>query len=440
MLEPLISAAASEVDVELLGGADSLLLLLIAIAGILAAATGAGHVALKLGQPEILGELVAGALLGAFLQFLLPGQLRDLLFLSTRPESHLAILGELGILLLLFRVGLESRPRDLLGVGVTSLLVAIGGVLLPLGMGYLVCSSFSGGANGPGTGWQMHLFVGASMAATSVGVTASVLSEMRRLQSRESQIILGAAIIDDILGLLLLAIVTGVITDTRNGSESSLALTVVSVALSATAFIVAGMVGGAWIARRYLGLLNRIEGPGAHTAGLLAFCLLFSATAELAGLAPIVGAFLAGLVIDDGDTSSTDDIACDAGAAGRAGRELAPLTTILAPIFFVLMGMQVRLDSLFSPDMALYTVAISAVAFAGKFAVGFAVPGSLSTRGFVGAGMVPRGEVGLIFAAIGRSMGAISEETFSALVFMVILTTLVAPPLLNYFERGLDTQ
>lgn len=437
MFEQLLATWAYAAGAGIPESADSLWLLLFEIAIILVAAKGAGHVALRLGQPGILGELVAGVALGALSQFLLPGQLHDLFILSTGSESHLAILGELGILLLLFRVGLESTPRDLLGVGATSLLVAVGGILLPLGLGYVVCSLFADSSSGPGGGWQMHLFVGAAMAATSVGVTASVLSDMKRLHCREAQIILGAAIIDDILGLLLLAIITGVIVGSQGGAEGSLVATVVSVGLSASIFIAVGTVAGTWIARHYLRILTQMKGTGAYAAGLLAFCLLFSATAELAGLAPIVGAFLAGLVIDDGDDSSTADVARDTESTGRGEHELAPLTAILAPIFFVLLGMQVRLDSVFSLDMALYTVAITTVAFVGKFAVGFAVPGSLSSRGFVGAGMVPRGEVGLIFAAIGRSMGAISEETFSALVFMVIITTLVAPPLLKRFERGL---
>jgi len=434
-----MATAAYAADVRVPENADSLTLLLIEIAVILASAKAGGHIALKLGQPGILGELVAGVAMGTLSRLVLPGQLHDLFLLSTGPESHLAILGELGILLLLFRVGLESTPRDLLGVGATSLIVAVGGVLLPLGMGYFVCNLLANDFLDIANRWQMHLFVGATMAATSVGVTASVLSEMKRLRSRESRIILGAAIIDDILGLLLLAIITGVIGGAQNGSEIRLIPRIVSVAVSASIFIVVGTLAGAWIAQRYLRLLRRIKGSGAYAAGLIAFCLLFSTAAELAGLAPIVGAFLAGLVIDDGVNSSTADVARDTDHIGRGERELAPVTAILAPIFFVLMGMQVRIDSILSLEMALFTAAITAVAIIGKFIVGFAVPGSVRSKAFVGAGMVPRGEVGLIFAAVGRTAGAIGEETFSALVFMVILTTLVAPPLLKSFGRSLET-
>ncbi len=436
MFEHLLATVDFSIGPDVLESADTLLLLLVEIAVILAAAKSAGHVALKLGQPAILGELVAGVALGALSQFLLPGQLHDLYVLSTGSDSHLAVLGELGILLLLFHVGLESTPRDLLGVGTTALGVAVGGVVLPLSMGFVVSSLFVSASSGATGGWEMHLFVGAAMAATSVGVTASVLSEMKRLRSRESRIILGAAIIDDVLGLLLLAIITGVIVSANGESERSLVAIIVSVALSATIFIVVGTIVGTWFARRYLLFLAKMKGTGTQAAGLLVFCLLFSAAAELAGLAPIVGAFLAGLVIDEKPDSSNGD-SDNVADAGLSEYDLASVTSVLAPVFFVLMGMQVRLDAIFSMDMAFYTAAITAVAFVGKFVVGFAVPGSFASKAFVGAGMVPRGEVGLIFAAVGRTVGAIDEQTFSALVFMVIITTLVAPPLLKRFERGL---
>lgn len=412
---------------------EGLSLLLVEMAVILVAAKLAGHTSVKLGQPAILGELLAGVLLGTMSQFLLPGELYGLLISSTSSDSHLAILGELGILLLLFRVGLESQPRDLLEVGGTSLLVATAGVLLPLGLGIGVCSLFANDYTPISEPWQMHLFVGATMAATSVGVTANVLTEMNRLHSRESRIILGAAVVDDILGLMLLAIVGGVVVNSGNLGEAGLGKIVATIGLSALAFTVIGTLVGLWIARHYLTALKTINGAGAYGIGLFVFCIVFAATAEFAGLAPLIGAFLAGLVVDDAQDNNLDV------SAATAESQLAPLTAILAPIFFVLMGMQVELGSILNPSIGLYILAIVATAFMGKFVVGFLVPGPISSKGFVGAGMIPRGEVGLIFAAVGRTTGIIGEQTFSALVLMVIVTTLAAPPLLKYFERGLKS-
>lgn len=422
--------------VETIEQANSLPVLLLEVAVILVTAKAAGHVARKFGQPGILGELTAGVVLGVLSAFILPSEIYQIFAASMSSDSHVAVLGELGILLLLFRVGLECRPRDLLRVGLSASAVAACGVLLPLLLGFVVCQAFSDVFGDSAAGWQMHLFVGATMAATSVGVTARVLEEIGKLHRPESQIILGAAIIDDILGLLLLAVVSGAIAMSGDGTASGLGAVALTAAIKALSFVLAGTLFGIWFAKRYLRVLERLEGPGAHAAGLLAFCLVFSAMAEFAGLAPLVGAFVAGLVIDDPPRQE----AGGNGTSGRGERELAPLTTILAPIFFVLMGMQVQVGSMFSIRILLFTAGITVVAFLGKFVAGFLVRGSFASKAFVGAGMVPRGEVGLIFAAVGRATGTIGEHTFSALVVMVILTTLAGPALLKRAGRSLPDE
>lgn len=428
----LLSASFGSLS-ENVGAPDSIPVLLIELALILASAKLAGHVASRLGQPGVLGELIVGVLLGAASAAVLPGEVFDILAASTGSGSHLFIIGELGILLLLFRVGLECRPQDLLSVGYPSLAVAVGGVLLPLTLGFVVCSAFAGIIGENTTPWQMHLFVGATMAATSVGVTARVLSDMNRIHDREARIILGAAVIDDILGLLLLAVVAGVIASGSAENQQSLLMGIATVGLGATAFVVIGTIAGVWIARYYVRFLESLEGAGAHAAGLLAFCFVFSALAELAGLAALVGAFMAGLVVND--TPRTNIVSGE--DTGRGEQELAPITTILAPVFFVLMGMQVKFDVLLSPSGMIYVVTTTVVALLGKFVVGFLVPGPLPSKIFVGAGMIPRGEVGLIFAAVGRGTGAIGDQTFSALVLMVILTTAAGPLLLKWASRRL---
>lgn len=407
--------------------ANHLSLLLLEVAAILAVARVAGNLSRRLGQPEVLGELVMGVLIGAVLSLALPSSIYTLIQSSTDGESHLAILGELGILLLLFGVGLDSRPRDLLRVGLSSLSVACVGMFLPLALGFLVCSVLTHDVPETVKPWQMHLFVGAAMAATSVGVTARVLADIRRIHGRESRIILGAAVLDDIGALVLLAVVTALIGSDGSQTVAMSWQTVVLITVRAIGFVVIGTMVGSWIFSKCRGWFVDTKYKNSQILSLLIFCFVFSALAELAGLAALVGAFLAGLVIDTENNSSKECI----GSLPIDKQILAPITSVLAPIFFVLMGMQVDISSVVSAEMLLYTLAITLVAILGKIVAGAFVSGSWNQKAFIGAGMVPRGEVGLIFAAVGQTVGAFGSQTYSSLVFMIIFTTIIAPSLLS---------
>ncbi|HVI76504.1 MAG TPA: cation:proton antiporter [Anaeromyxobacteraceae bacterium] len=390
------------------------------LALILVAAKLGGEVATRLGQPAVLGELVVGVLLGNLGLFGYSG------LDAMRDDAALDTLSRLGVLILLFEVGLESTVRQMLQVGVSSLLVAALGVAAPFALGWVV-----GAMLVPEGGPYLHAFLGAALTATSVGITARVLQDLGRSQSAEARVILGAAVIDDVLGLVILAVVGGVIAAAaRGGSVSGFEVTVI--VAKAAAFLVGSLALGVWLSPRLFRLASRLQTRGVLLAAGLAFCFALSWVSAELGLAPIVGAFAAGLILEDVHYRDFVD-------RGEHGLEelVRPISGFLVPIFFVVMGMRTDLRAFADPSILGLAAALTLAAIAGKQVCSAGVLGTGVDRLSVGIGMVPRGEVGLIFANMGLTLTlsgrpVLSPSLYSAIVIVVVVTTLVTPPALRW--------
>ncbi len=408
------------------GSVDMLPVLLALVLVIVGARLGSA-LSEALGQPPVLGELLAGVVIGNL------GLLGWHAFDGLRDLPALEILAQIGVLFLLFEVGLGTNVGSMLSVGWSSLLVATFGVIAPIALGFVVSRGFF-----PAHNPLSHWYVGATLCATSVGITARVLSDLGRTASREGRIILGAAVIDDVQGLLVLAVVKGIIEAVDRGRAFD-AGSVLLIVLKAVVFLVVAIVLGRWLSSRVFRLGARLPGEGVLLSLALAFCFVLAWLAGVVGLAPIVGAFSAGLVLEEvhyRDLRSRD-------AAHRDVQTLLkPLTTFLVPVFFVLMGMRVDLRVFGAGATLGFTAALVAVAIVSKQACSLGVIGRGTDRLAVGLGMIPRGEVGLIFASIGTGLLVGTERVvpplvFSAVVAMVAVTTLLTPPLLAWRLRHL---
>ena len=415
------------------GHADPVAPVLLAIVLILLLAKTGGDLFERFGMPAVLGELTVGVLLGNFALFTGWDGLDVFFKLPTDAAAMhglyntaviLKILASIGVILLLFEVGLESTVADMMSVGVSSLLVAILGVIAPIILGWLV-----GWWLIPEEGWQVHAFLGATLCATSVGITARVLKDLGRSQQRESQIILGAAVIDDVLGLIVLAVVSGVIVS-NSVSVGNLALIVIK----AFGFLAGAMVlGTTLITKPLFRAASFLRGHGLLVSTSLVICFGFSWLANLVGLAPIVGAFAAGLILEKTHYQELNDREHH----HNLEEALSPLTALLVPIFFVQMGTQVDLASFQDPSVWGLATALTVAAILGKQVCSFGVLEGNLNKLAIGLGMIPRGEVGLIFADVGRGLMAhgepvINVNTFSSVVVMVMVTTMVTPPLLKW--------
>jgi Kef-type K+ transport system membrane component KefB len=367
----------------------------------------------------VLGELLVGVLLGNVALLGWTG----FEFLGTDPGIR--VLAELGVIVLLFEVGLESDIAEMAAVGWSSLLVAVLGVVAPFLLGWGLSSWML-----PDEPTLVHVFVGATLCATSVGITARVLADLGKLQIRESKIVLGAAVIDDVLGLVILAVVTGSIQAANRGTELE-PLSIGWILVKATLFLVGALAIGGWVSKRLLRVSARLQGRGMLLVASLAFCFLLSWIANLIELATIVGAFAAGLILDEVHFHSASD------RKEHALEELLrPIATLLVPIFFVRMGVEVDLASFGRVEVLGFAALLTVAAVLGKMACAGGVIERGVDRLSVAVGMIPRGEVGLIFAGIGAQMvlgghRVVSPEVFSAVVIMVIVTTLITPPLLK---------
>ncbi len=391
---------------------------LFGLALLIVAAKVGGLVAEGWGQPSVLGELLVGIAAGNLLPLLFSE--RGIAFVRGEPTLH--VLAELGVLLLLFDVGLEADLRALVRVGPSAGLVAAIGVIAPLVLGWGTASWLL-----PGAPPLAHVFVGATLTATSVGITARVLKDLGALHSREGQVILGAAVLDDLLGLVVLAVITGLVTAAASGGPGLSAWAVAGIVLKAVAFL--GVTIG--LAPRVSGPLVRLAARTGQHGTLLVFgvalCFTLAFAAERLGLAGIIGAFAAGLLLDPyGEGVRARD-----GAATLA-ELLHPLSSVFVPLFFVLMGIQVDVQSLSTPASLAFGAALVIVGVVGKLASAGGVLGGGINRLAVAVGMVPRGEVGLIFAGIGATLTLedrplLSDGIFSALVLMVVVTTLLTP-------------
>lgn len=396
----------------------------------------------KLGQTAVLGELLMGVLLGNL--YLLGVDIVE----PAKTDRIIAFLAELGVVILLFQIGLESSTTSMRQIGVPAFLVAAIGVAVPFVLGtYLVGPWLL-----PGLSDNAYLFLGATLTATSVGITARVFSDLNVIKTREAQIVLGAAVIDDVLGLIILAIVSAIAKAGSVGAGE-----IVWITLKSVIFLVGALVIGNRIAPMLSGWLSKVHtGAGMKFSLMISFCLIFAWLADMIGLAPIVGAFAAGLVLDEvqfRDFAEPELVADIRRIAGSSGPETAkrlreslayhekhslqvliePVGHFFVPLFFVYTGMQVKLDVFFTPAVVITAVGITAAAVAGKLVAGIAA--GTANKWIVGWGMVPRGEVGLIFAITGKTLGVVTDDVFSIIVAVVILTTLMTPPILTAVIR-----
>jgi Kef-type K+ transport system membrane component KefB len=409
MLSSLFAAAAHD--------SNAVPTVLLALAFMIVAAKLAGELVERMGQPAVLGELLVGVLAGNAVLFGGPDA-------GALAESEaLTVMAELGAVLLLFHVGLESTPKEMMAVGARATLVAVVGVVTPMLLGF-----GTGALLLPNESWMLHAFLGAMLAATSVGITARVLKDAGSLRTPFARIILGAAVIDDVLGLIVLAVVSGIIQAAAAGTELH-ALAVLAIVAKATAFLVGALLVGSLVSPRVFRGALALRSRGVVLALSLGFCFLLSYLALRAGLAPIVGAFAAGLVLEH--AHFRDHVERGEPALHES---LEPLIALLVPIFFIRMGMLVDLRSFASASVLGFALILTGAAVLGKIACGLAAPAGVSKL-TVGLGMMPRGEVGLIFAGIGAKLvldghPVVSPETYAAAVFMVVATTMLTPPLL----------
>lgn len=400
----------------------------------------------KFGQPAVLGELVAGVILGN-LALVGIG-----FFEGIKTDSFIPFLAEFGVVILLFQVGLESNIAQMKKVGAKASAVAVVGVVLPFVMGTWIVGPWLM----PGLSMNAYLFLGASLTATSVGITARVFRDLGKIKTAEAQIVLGAAVIDDVLGLIILAVVSAMVT------LGAVSIGAVSWIVAKAVLFLVGSIAIGQVTAPYLGraFSSINDGAGMKLALALIIALFFAYIAGAMGLAPIVGAFAAGLVLDPVHFKSfrqpqvSEDIGLIATECSGQSREklvkisshishkhveelIEPLAYIFVPIFFIVTGMGVRLETMADINIVLVAIAISIAAFIGKYATGLVAGGV--NKHVVGIGMVPRGEVGLIFATIGKSLGVVTDDVFTVIVIMVILTTLTPPPILSSLLKKMKT-
>jgi Kef-type K+ transport system membrane component KefB len=374
---------------------------LLALIVIFVAAKVFGELAERIGQPAVLGEMIGGIVIGA-------SGLR--LIDPNAPILH--VMAEVGIIMLLFLIGLETDVSTLISVGPAAAAVAIVGVVLPL---------IGGTAIGVLLGYSpaVALFLGAALTATSVGITARVLSDLGHLKSNEGQVILGAAVVDDILGLILLTIAGGLAA----GKELS-AFVIGKGFLAAIGFVLLTLIIGSWIAPVLLRLVARLRVAKALFFASMVFAFLLAFIADIVGSGRIIGAFMAGVVL--ARTKQGSDVE----------HEVFDIAQFFVPLFFVLVGAAVDLRTVnpFNPQTRtffLIGLLLTAVGVLGKIAAGFAAFGANVKPLIVGVGMVPRGEVGLVFAQVGLATGVLTSGLYSSVALMVILTTFMTPPLLR---------
>src|SRR5690606_8782933 len=372
---------------------EAFLFILVAILG---TAKLLGELAERIGQPAVLGELIAGVVLG-----------RSLLGIVDPDEEVIHLLAEVGVIVLLFEIGLETDIKRLLKVGAASSVVAVVGVAAPFLLGYLTVSAM-------GLQTLPAIVIGAALTATSVGITARVLSDLGRLQEPESQIVLGAAVIDDIVGLIILAVVSQILA----GGELT-AGTVGLITAKAFGFVIGVVVIGSFVVPPVFNWLSRVGREETLGTMALAFAFLIAYLANEVGSALIVGAFAAGLVL--GPTPHSHVVE----------HGVLRLSMLFVPIFFVWVGAAVDVRTFADPQVLIVGGSLIAVAIVGKFVAGFAPFWFKGRKSVIGVGMIPRGEVGLIFAQMGLTTGALTSGLFSAITLMVMVTTFMAPPLLK---------
>lgn len=374
---------------------------LLALIAIFVAAKVFGELAERLGQPAVLGEIVGGIVIGV-----------SGLHLVDPHNATIHLLAELGVILLLFQIGLETDLKKLMSVGGSATTVAFVGVALPLAGGFAFGQFL-------GLSFMVSVLLGASLTATSVGITARVLSDLGHLQDDESQVILGAAVVDDVIGLVLLTLVS---TLAAGGELTAIGVTRVTAV--AFGFIILAIVAGSKLAPWLVRVVDRVNVARGLFFASVVFAFLLAYLAQRVGSAMIIGAFAAGLVLTRTEKGK------------QIQREVHDVAQFFIPIFFVVVGAAVDLKTLDpfqieSRRFLLIGLALTVIGIAGKVAAGAAVLTKGLRRIVVGVGMIPRGEVGLIFAQVGLATGLLTGGLYSAVAMMVMVTTLITPPMLR---------
>ncbi|MEB3883458.1 cation:proton antiporter [Lyngbya sp. CCY1209] len=405
-----------------------------------------GELSKAVDLPPVLGELVGGVVVGASALHLIVfpeggAQAADSLLMTVLQaiagldpraaasvfESQsevISVLAELGVIVLLFEIGLESDLRELQKVGYQAAVVAVVGVVAPFAAGTVGLMFFFKVSAIPA------IFAGAALTATSIGITSKVLSELGHLKSKEGQIIVGAAVIDDVLGIIVLAVVASL---AKTGEVNI--LNVIYLMIGASAFLLGSIFLGKFFNKSFVAIADRLQTRGKLVIPAFTFAFFMAFLANVIQLEAILGAFAAGLVLDETDKRKELD------------REVVPIADILVPIFFVTVGARVDL-SVLNPVVPenqqglIIAAFLIVVAILGKLVTGWTVFGQASINRFaIGVGMIPRGEVGLVFAGIGAASGALDKPLQAAIIVMVILTTFLAPPFLRLaFKESADKQ
>lgn len=378
-------------------GADAQNHILLTLFVMLAAAKLFAELFERLRQPAVVGEILAGVLIG-------PSVLA-----WVAPTEITGTLAEIGVIFLLFTVGLETKPASIFRVGKRALLVAVLGVVAPFVAGWLLMKVWGGSG-------VESMFLGTAMVATSVGITARVLSTMGKLNATTSRMILGAAVIDDILGLMILAVVSSL----ARGSVSYLSIIATAIlAIGFTAFVV---LVGAPVVKRVAPKIENLRATEALFIGALLLCLGLSVAAAYVRVAAIVGAFLAGMAFAE-----------VAEERRTMHKQMSGVTEFLVPFFLVNIGMQLKLEIFSDPSLVAFAVLVTLIALITKLVGCGAGAWGLGWRriGQVGMGMVPRGEVGIVVAQIGIAMAVITDSLYGVVLMMAVATTLIAPPFLK---------
>ena len=442
---PLIAAAteaANESDAE--EGTLVLAGVLLTLVVIYFASKLGGEICSRINLPPVLGELLGGVLIGisAFRLLVFPesgslaedsliiSMLRSTAGLSAESAPSvfaaqsevITLLSELGVIILLFEIGLESDLKELIRVGPIAAVVAVVGVVAPfitgtVGLIYIF-----------NTPVIPAVFAGAALTATSIGITAKVLAELGQLSSEEGQIIIGAAVLDDILGIVVLAVVASLV---KTGEIQ--VSNIIYLVISAAVFLVGSILLGRLVSPLIVGLVDEMKTRGEVLLTGLVFAFILSYIATVINLEGILGAFAAGLIL--AETEKRKELE----------EQIIPVADFLVPIFFVCVGAKTDL-SVLNPTVAsnreglIIATFLILVAILGKVITGFTVFGNPDLNKLaIGVGMIPRGEVGLVFAGVGSASGALSEATEAAIIVMVIATTFVAPPLLRLVFKETET-
>ncbi|OCQ92681.1 sodium:proton antiporter [Nostoc sp. MBR 210] len=396
-----------------------------------------GELSNRIGLPPVLGELVGGVVVGVSVLHLLvfPEGGADssssliMVFLQTTagltPEATpqvfaaqsevISVLSELGVIILLFEIGLESNLKDLMAVGIQATIVAVVGVVVPFAAGTVGLMTLFG------IGAVPAIFAGAALTATSIGITSKVLAEIGKLNSKEGQIILGAAVIDDVLGIIVLAVVASLAKDGAVDVGK-----VIYLIISATAFLLGAIVLGNVFNKSFVAIANQLKTRGELVIPAFIFAFVMAYLASIIQLEAILGAFAAGLVLEETDKRK------------ELQKQVIPVADLMVPIFFVTVGAKTDLGVLnpaipSNREGLIMAIFLITVAIIGKVITGLSVFGQPQiNRLAIGVGMIPRGEVGLVFAGVGAASGVLSKSLGAAIIMMVILTTFLAPPLLRF--------